>query len=743
VVHYSISSITKVNLTTSDSQIISSLDYDLSLALTYYNSVRTKIITTLAIVSIASIFGGCFVWSAIKDGYEDFTAYFNTYYNGETAFNDAMENVKASTMENRISALGGQQTPFVISGAAKRNFDIAIEKASKILQLYPTSKYVENCIFMIGISYYYEGDNIRSGKKFVEEQSAFPNSNRLAEAKMYYGAIEVRSREYDSGRRDLAVALGLAKELRDLKTAELAAYNLSDYYLGQGDTITAIAYLDSAASFAEDDDAAIYYCNAGNLLENLHHYSAASREYERASKEAKDFRLKFYSRYFLARTERKLKSYTLALEDLKSLRKDDKYFQFFPLIEYQQAEVLYDSGAVSSAVAEFSRIDTAYATNEGATRSAFKLANIYLYKVGDFQTALKYFQKCSAHPAVAPISSKAAEMAAKLQEYFVTSYKTDLADSLYDKAVSTKGKIDSTVNQNEAEVDTLYERAADAEKALAGFFMFNLQIPDSAIARYEKLIKNFPKSKAYPSALYTLGEYFYLSGDTAKGRGYLNKLLAEHPESSFAVSASSLLGIPPPNFVDSSQAEYDAAIDSVNAGNYSYAITTLTALSKKVHGSPIVPQALYAIGWIYENKLSFPDSAFVYYKRLSTEYPSNKLTASVALALKGYEQAQLDTAIARKRIADSLANALKVAGLDSSKAKTNMKRDVEDNLHKGQTSAAMSSPGKVLRDGSVGERDSAKVATPIMNLKDSLTNRHELLDSAHGDHLNGPKRLEK
>lgn len=671
--------------------------------------MHTRINTSLVVVLVSMVFGGCFIWGSVKNGYEDFTAYFNTYYNCENDFDVAMNDVKTNLMEYRIASLAGDQAPFAASSFARQNFEGAIVEASKILQLYPTSEYVENCLFIIGISYFYEDDNVPAGRKFIEEQSKFPNSKRFAEAKMYYGSIEIRNREYENGLKDLTGALDLAEKQSDLPTAALAASNISDYYITQGDSITAAVYLDSAATFSKDDDAAIYYCNAGRLYEDVENYDAAMREYGKAWDEAKDIRLKFYSRYFLARDERRSKMFDAALESLRKLRRDDKYFQFFPMIDYQRAEVLYDSGSVSSAVTEFQRIDTAYATSEAATRSAYRLANVYLYKVGDFQTALKFFQKCATHPAVVPISSTASEMASMLQEFLVASYKATIADSSYHKAllafdkkdstvahsqanidtvssagkkdstaahsraytdtVSSAGKKDSTAAHSQADIDTLYEHAADAERTLAGFFMFKLQMPDSAVKRYEALIKQFPKSKLYSSVLYTLGEYFYSSGDTATGRKYLDRLTRGFPKSNFAFSASLLLGTTPPHIVDTSQVEYDAAIDSVNSGNDSSAIRILKTLMKEDGKSPVVPRALYALGWVYETKMEQRDSAFVYYKKLAEQYPSSELTLSVTLAVNGFEQAERDSAAARKRDADSIASIAKLTAIDTSKAK--------------------------------------------------------------------------
>jgi TolA-binding protein len=325
-------------------------------------------------------------------------------------------------------------------------------------------------------------------------------------------------------------------------------------------------------------------------------------------------------------------------------------------------------------------------------------------------------------------------MASMLQEYFVTSYKVTLADSAYDRALLAADKNDSTVAHSEADIDTLYERAAVAQKALAGFFMFKLQIPDSAIKRYEALTKYFPKSKTYPSALYTLGEYYYSSGDTVKGRKYLDRLSNEHPESNFAVSASSLLGTaPPPHVVDSSQVEYDAAMDSANAGNYSSAIAALMALSKKDRKSLIVPHALYALGWIYENKMVQPDSAFVYYKKLATQYPSSELTSSVTLALMGFEQAQLDSAATRKRAADSIANVTKPTAPDSVKPKKDERAVGQVPPPRMGHSSLLPSQKNVMQENLNREPDSLGAAKSLQ--VDSLANPEKS--------TTGPKKPEK
>ncbi len=637
-----------------------SLDFDSRVLLFYsINPVSKKTYSSLAAVLVMSVaFAGCFAWNYVKEGYDDFSAYFNTYYNASLAYENGLKDVEATKQAYDLDLISGNHPPaFVISNNAKQDFDIAIAKASKVLQLHPKSEFTEDCLFMIGISYYYEGDNIRGERKFLEIEATFPNTKRLAEAEMYYGAFQLSGKDNETGRDRLLNAIQIARNEKSDKIVSMSCDILSDYYLEGGDTVTAAAYLDTASVFSSGDKAAIYACRAGNLYTGLKEYARALTDYARAKEAARDIKIRFYSVYYLARVHRLMAKYYLALGNLNELRTDDKYFDFFPLIDYQEAATLYDSGSVSKAVTAFQKIDTAYATSEAATRSAYKLANIYLYVVGDFQTALKYYQKVGSHPKVYAISDDGQQMAATLQSYLVSGYKVLLNDSLYYRAETAIERHDTTVNYTPAMLDTLYEHAAEARQELAGMYMFKLQMPDSALRSYKIILTDFSKSKVYPSTLFTLGDYYYSAGDTAKARTYLEELLTQYPGSSYSASASTLLGIPAPVYVDSSQVEYSTAVSLTNDRNYPAAVDTLKRLVSD-RKSALAPQALYMIGWIYENHLDLPDSAYAYYKQLSLQFPASTFSSTVTLALSGYEMAQRDSALAKKHRSDSISAAL-------------------------------------------------------------------------------------
>ena len=104
--------------------------------------MRKKIVTLL-MIGIALSFSGCSVW-------EDFTTYFNLYYNTTDLFDQAETAIKES-----------QKDPFSLvevplPGNAQTLLAKVIEKCSKILQFQSKSSFVDNALLMVGKCFYYQ-----------------------------------------------------------------------------------------------------------------------------------------------------------------------------------------------------------------------------------------------------------------------------------------------------------------------------------------------------------------------------------------------------------------------------------------------------------------------------------------------------------------------------------------------------------------------------------------------------------
>ena len=101
-------------------------------------------------------------------------AYYNTFYNAQQYFEEALKDYK-------------KEKDSKMSVALRMKFDSAIEKANKVIIEYPDSKWTDDALYIIALSYYYKGDYIGAKKKFEEFIMQYHRSELLPEIEIWYG----------------------------------------------------------------------------------------------------------------------------------------------------------------------------------------------------------------------------------------------------------------------------------------------------------------------------------------------------------------------------------------------------------------------------------------------------------------------------------------------------------------------------------------------------------------------------
>jgi tetratricopeptide (TPR) repeat protein len=107
-------------------------------------------------------------------------AYFNNYYNLKRTFNLAE---KLYNQGNINSAM--------------ENYRKIEEKASKIIKLHNNSKFVDDALYMLAVSYSRLGEFTKAEQKFKELWTLFPNSKLINKAKIEYGIMLFNSNRLD------------------------------------------------------------------------------------------------------------------------------------------------------------------------------------------------------------------------------------------------------------------------------------------------------------------------------------------------------------------------------------------------------------------------------------------------------------------------------------------------------------------------------------------------------------------
>ena len=124
-------------------------------------------------------------------------AYYNTFYNAKQFYKKA-ENKRKDREKTQVVELSPEEQERLrksgfgrgsevnkASTEEMQNYQRAIEKSSKVLEFYPTSKYIDDAIMLLGKCFFYRSEYSKALRKFEELISLYPKSEFISESKLF------------------------------------------------------------------------------------------------------------------------------------------------------------------------------------------------------------------------------------------------------------------------------------------------------------------------------------------------------------------------------------------------------------------------------------------------------------------------------------------------------------------------------------------------------------------------------
>ncbi len=674
--------------------------------------VIQKIFFALALIFV---FQSCGLW-------ENFTTYFNRYYNTKQSFEEAEE----AMAENKSRDLFEFKEP-ALPSKAKTALDNVIELSSKILQFNKESGYFDEALFMIGKSYYYKGNYTKALRKFRELES-IPESELKLDNQLWIAKSELQMRRFTE-------ALELLEQVKENATEEEREEIISDAYLAEiryynyrenyADAIrTGIKLLE----LSEDDElnSELSY-GLGKLYVETEDYENAAVYFSKVEDYSPTFDTEFEAMLELAKVQKEIGLEEESLALLDDLRSEDKYNNQFDKIDLEVANIEFGKGNILEALDMYHEVDTTYPGTESAGIAAFKRAEIVEKNFGDLDSADVLYKRVSSTKAPLELKEIAREklvVLVKLNNFsaniekFSQEYKYAIdstlyvSDStLYADYITRRDSVDQLIKEMielqgadfdsskfvfdeeppflqepskpTLTKDTLASRIALNKYELGNLYLGELEIPDSAYNYYVDITDNHSGSRYYPSTLYALGTYYLTQNDSLKADSLFNYVYDNFKENRIVNAAAEKLG------KDLIQLDVDPAqqlfVESellYDSSKYDLAISSFYALADKYPESPYAAKSLYTVGFILENDLQLKDSAAVVYDTLNTNYRVSTYAREVTKKLNFYQTERrrlADSLLAHQKIlADSLAAdslGISVAQLDSLRMVEHVKLD--------------------------------------------------------------------
>ncbi len=447
--------------------------------------VPSAFVPAVAVLAALVVLSGCRSGSALHRRYDNFRAYYNTYYNasrqleqGETAL------LNGDTPIDRTRLV--ELFPTGAGGGSQATFEAAISKSAELLRQRPGSKWADDALLVIGKSYFYESNFVGADQKFRETIAAamLVNDRRLAdEARFWLGRTLAAADRYDEGVLALREALALPDGDRYWQARMHLALGELNARAGRWDAAT-VDLRDGLAAVRDADLGARAALLLGQVEEAAGRYDAAAEAYDLALRRRPAYEIAFaaeISRGLVLGLDAGRPADGLAV--LGAMARDDKNFPRRGEVALAQARVLAASGQTDAAQTRFRSVLYDQALGGQAVRGEahYRLAEFYRDVVGDFVRASAHFDTAAtaiqAPPTVAQRRSRAAivgttTLASTYQTVARTSIQIAAIDSLLDLAALPEAAFTARI----AEIESIrlaewaeQRRQADAQRALQDF----------------------------------------------------------------------------------------------------------------------------------------------------------------------------------------------------------------------------------------------------------------------------------
>lgn len=326
-------------------------------------------------------------------------AFFNTFFNARKAYRQAEEQIRKHVRDTQRKSTAGKLTPQrfdpepdVVPDAIRQQFDIVIEKTSKVVALHPDSRWVDDAILLMGKALYYRGDYLDARNRFEVFMFQYPDDDKFPQARFWYAKTLVKLGLVADALQHLQA---VSEETSDAQLKIRCAILSGDAMSGQDLHEQAAFYYTAALSFRDGSE-----LKQEALFKRAYEYFRASRYDEAAAslrellKTSLDAEEAFDVALMMSRSLKEMGQYDEALKTINRLLADFRYQAYFGSAELEAADVLRRKGEVDLAAAQFKHVVATY-KNQLLNGSAYYFLGVMHDHEGPFADEIKaqrYYQ---------------------------------------------------------------------------------------------------------------------------------------------------------------------------------------------------------------------------------------------------------------------------------------------------------------------------------------------------------------
>ncbi len=517
------------------------------------------------------------------------SVYFNTFFNAKKAFNAAEKTRKESNRPR----------------AGQRDYQVAIEKALRVVERHPNSKYYDDAVYVLGVSYFHMQQYGKAERRFRELLADYPDSKFGKEVKLYLAKTKLELGDIDDA------MIGFTEIFEsdfDKAFKAEAAIGLGNYHQEAKNYPEARRYFMAVRDSLGDDVTAreVQKKIADGYFEMFQFRDALGAYLQVFGMEPSTVD-KYHAQYRSAICSFRLQRISEGIAYLEELADDELYYDSLGILLLTMAEGYEYDEDLAQAEAVYEEVVTTIERPAWQSMANYRLGLTYQIDYDQLDKAKEYYDKAAEGDRNSPVRADALMRSADIGKL------ETFARSPLDSAATPEA----------------IDEAAYTQYSLSELYWFKLAKPDSAIVEMRYLIDSFPTSYYAPKGMIALSQMTrdYVE-DTTAADSILKEALRRYPHSDFTpevLEALSLKG----TAADTGYAaiHIDAAEDFlIESENSDSARARYRYVVDNFPESDYFVPAAFALIWLDETYDSPGDSSIIFaYQEFIDSFPSHKL----------------------------------------------------------------------------------------------------------------------
>ncbi len=587
--------------------------------------------------------------------------YFNTFYNAQKSFRAAEKERRKHEEAYADWAFdqAGPELQHRRSPQADQLYDKAVRKASKVLDEYKESAWVDDAMFLIGQAYYWRGEYLNAQESFRDLETFFPASPHFDQAR-YWRARCLEEQRIDDRAQSLYRALF---DEAEEKIAVQAGLHLAEMAHDREDYVAAIReYRTTLAAFPNSAVRAQLWLRLGEVLmalEDPARLDEGLAAFDEVLKADPSVDQKYRAQLNSGRTLYAMGAEDEALATYVRLLNEGGFRRFEGRTRLLIGEWYQARRLPAAALAEYEQVRNDFPQTPSAAMALYRIGLLHLQEYGNTELGREYLEESSRESPGAQGVLLAQEMLGHMRRLEQIQRQIHRADSLYaDSLGAVQGPLLWRAADAPADTVVVARSLAVLDDLFSACELYRDDIgqADSARAYYEEVIRRFPNSDQLPRAVYSLAWIdLQMRGNEQGARPHLLRLIEEFPTSAHANEARRLLGQQLEATAEELAARAFAHIETLRLAQPEATevyIPLLDSLSQAFAGTPSGGKAAFLAASTYENVVGDTLAAEQRYQLLREEFAETRFGK---LAQQRWEMRE-------EKLIDKLERSLKAVG---------------------------------------------------------------------------------